>query len=154
MPSLLPSVGSRDVQLSFTKPHHDVEWRHSFDIANWQLYYRAIPAGVSRITSTTNTTVFAKERDIRADLSDTDKYLAVFAGAFEFSVSPHARRLQNGNGSVNRSWAIRKIALGCMRTARGLLLTCMRASSHSWVIAASRCKLLQLWLVNGLILGT
>ena len=41
-----------------------------------------------------NTTVFAREREIVADLSDKDKYLAFFAGALEYSISPHVRRPQ------------------------------------------------------------
>ena len=48
----------------------------------------------SRIPNANNSTDFAMARDINADLSDSDKYLALFAGALERSISPHDRRPQ------------------------------------------------------------
>ena len=57
--------------------------------------------------STINCAVFAEERFIKADLSDANKYLACFAGALEYSVSPHFRRPQFADclGNYNRTYA-------------------------------------------------
>ena len=41
--------------------------------------------------NTPNATVFAREREIVADLSDKDEYLAFFPGALEYSSFPHVR---------------------------------------------------------------
>ena len=50
-----------------------------------------------RTTHATNSNVFAKENDIKADLSDTDQYLAFFAAALDSSILPHACRPQRAD---------------------------------------------------------
>ena len=44
------------------------------------------------LANAANTTVSAREREIKADLSDKDKYLAFFAGVSEYPIFPHVRR--------------------------------------------------------------
>ena len=41
-----------------------------------------------RVTTTISTTIFSEERDIATDLSESDRYLFIFAEALEYSVSP------------------------------------------------------------------
>ena len=47
---------------------------------------------LSCVANAINATVFSRGRDIKADLTDADKYLAFPTGTLEFSISPHARR--------------------------------------------------------------
>ena len=94
----------------------------------------------SSITNAIISSVLAKEYDIRADLSDTDKYLAYFAGALKYSISPHARRPQHTDrlGIYTRvgawNWATKTMkedvgkVIGCMLTALGRL----RMFSHAF----------------------
>ena len=59
-------------------------------------YLRGNPHGDaiwSCVISTINATVFAREHDLEADLSDTDVHLPFFAGALEYAIHPHARCL-------------------------------------------------------------
>ena len=47
----------------------------------------------SGIANAARNTVFLRERDLKADLSDADRYVAFFKGALEFAIFPHARCL-------------------------------------------------------------
>ena len=47
------------------------------------------------VTHAIKATVFSKERDIEADLTDADKYLASLTGTAESSIFPPARRRQH-----------------------------------------------------------
>ena len=62
-----------------------------------------------RVTNAIDASVFARVRDIKADLSDTGTYLTFTTGALEYLISPHARcpKYADLSGINNRAVARR-----------------------------------------------
>ena len=99
-------VGSGDVQLFLKMASRDP----SRVITHLMDMLRENPHGEesrSGILGSVDNTASAREHDLKADLSDADKYFACFTGVLEFAISPRDRCPQYAasHGVRNRTLA-------------------------------------------------